>query len=111
MKAIMILSSYFYLWKFKYYKDSVIAWPGRFTFPCMSLRLFFLFIPCNNKYTEAATGVVLYKKASLKISQNSQVNTCTRVSFLIKLQASGFKIIFDEISFKKLFQHGYIFFV
>ena len=32
---------------------------------------------------------VLYKKVSLKISQNSQENTCARrVSFLIKLQSS-----------------------
>ena len=29
---------------------------------------------------------------SLKISQSSQENTCTRDSFLIKLQASGFYI-------------------
>ena len=32
--------------------------------------------------TEAATGGVLQKKVSLKISQNSQENTCARVSFL-----------------------------
>ena len=30
---------------------------------------------------------VFYKKNFLKISQNSQKNTCTRVSFLVKLQA------------------------
>ena len=35
-------------------------------------------------YLEAATGVVLYKKMFLKISQNSQENTCARVSFLIE---------------------------
>ena len=29
------------------------------------------------------------KKGVLKILQNSQENTCARVSFLIKLQASG----------------------
>ena len=29
------------------------------------------------------------KKVFLEISQNSQENTCARVSFLIKLQASG----------------------
>ena len=29
------------------------------------------------------------KKAFLEISQNSQENTCVRVSLLIKLQASG----------------------
>ena len=38
----MILSSNFYLRKLKYNKDSIIAWSGRFTFPCMSLRLFSL---------------------------------------------------------------------
>ena len=38
------------------------------------------------KGLKAATGGVLYQKV-LKISQNSQENTYTRVSFLIKLQA------------------------
>ena len=32
---------------------------------------------------------VFCKKVFLEILQNPQVNTCTRVSFLIKLQASG----------------------
>ena len=32
---------------------------------------------------------VFCKKVFLEISQNSQKNTCARVSFLIKLQASG----------------------
>ena len=36
---------------------------------------------------EAATGDVLSEKVFLEISQNSQGNTCARVSFLIKLQA------------------------
>ena len=40
---------------------------------------------CHN--TEAATGDVLCKKVFLKNLQNSQENTCARVSFLIKLQA------------------------
>ena len=31
--------------------------------------------------TEAATGGVLYEKVFLEISQNSQENTCARVSF------------------------------
>ena len=38
---------------------------------------------------EAATGGVLWKKVFLKISQNSQENTCAGVSLLIKLQASS----------------------
>ena len=40
---------------------------------------------CNKK-AEAATRGVLCKKVFLKISQNSQGNTCARVSFLIGLQ-------------------------
>ena len=38
--------------------------------------------------SEAATGGVLYQKVFIEILQNSQENTCARVSFLIKLQAS-----------------------
>ena len=32
------------------------------------------------------------KKVFLEISQNSQENTCARVSLLIKLQAAGFSL-------------------
>ena len=39
---------------------------------------------------EAVTQRCSVKKASLEISQNSQENTCVRVSFLIKLQACNF---------------------
>ena len=39
-------------------------------------------------YVEAATGGVLWKKVFSEISQNSQENTCARLSFLIRLQAS-----------------------
>ena len=38
---------------------------------------------------EAAIRCVLWKKLFLEISQNSQENTCARVSFLIKLKAWG----------------------
>ena len=38
---------------------------------------------CGN--SEAATRDVLLKRVFLKMSQNSQENTCARVSFLIKL--------------------------
>ena len=41
---------------------------------------------------EAATRGVLCKKVFLEISQNSQENTCARVSFLINLQASGLQL-------------------
>ena len=39
------------------------------------------------KTTEVVTQRCSVKKVLLKILQNSQENTCTRVSFLIKLQA------------------------
>ena len=47
---------------------------------------------CMYCMTEAATRGVLLEKVFLEISQNSQENTCARVSILIKLQASGLKI-------------------
>ena len=50
-------------------------------------------LPMNDFWktcSEAATRGVLCKKVFLEISQNSQENTCTIVSFLIKLQASIF---------------------
>ena len=43
----------------------------------------------HKKTTEAATRGVLCKKMLLETLQNSQENTCARVSFLIKLQASA----------------------
>ena len=39
--------------------------------------------------TEAVTQRCSVEKVFLEISQNSQENTCARVFFLIKLQASG----------------------
>ena len=42
--------------------------------------------------TEAAARSVLWIKVFLKISQNSQENTCARVSFLIKLQDWGLQL-------------------
>ena len=42
--------------------------------------------------SEAASRGVLYKKVFLEISQNSQGNTCAKVSFLIKLQAWGTRL-------------------
>ena len=38
-------------------------------------------------FTPTATRLVLCEKMFLEISQNSQENTCARVSFLTKLQA------------------------
>ena len=40
----------------------------------------------KTKYVEAATRGVLCERVFLEISQNSQENTCARVSFSIKLQ-------------------------
>ena len=39
--------------------------------------------------SEAATGGVLLEKVFLEMSQNSQENTCGKVSFLIELQAEA----------------------
>ena len=52
----------------------------------------------NNTLTVTEVVVQRYsvKKVFLKISQNSHGNTCTRVSFLIKLQASGCNFIKKE---------------
>ena len=41
----------------------------------------------HRSHLQKQPAEVFYKKLFLKISQNSQENTCTRVSFLIKLQA------------------------
>ena len=50
----------------------------------------------NFQYNTRGTEVILrrcsIKKVFLEISQNSQENTCARVSFLIKLHASGLQI-------------------
>ena len=46
----------------------------------------------DDKSPETAIGVVLLKEVFLKISINSQENTCARVSFLIKLQASDLQL-------------------
>ena len=43
------------------------------------------------QYLEAAAQRCSVKKVFLEILQNSQENTCARVSCLIKLQASGLK--------------------
>ena len=45
------------------------------------------------------------KKVFLKISQNSQKNTCARVSFLIKLQAIGGVLRTSATLLKKRFWH------
>ena len=52
----------------------------------MSLQYFRLY---NFPSFRTATGGVLLEKVFLEISQNSQENTCGKVSFLIKLQAEA----------------------
>ena len=42
-------------------------------------------------FPEAVVQMCFVKKRLLEILQNSQEKTCARVSFLIKLQASGLK--------------------
>ena len=44
----------------------------------------------NHQETEVVVQKCSVKKVFLKISQNSQENTCVRVFFLIKLQACNF---------------------
>ena len=44
-----------------------------------------------NPFPEAVARRCSVENMFLEISQNSQENTCARVSFLIKLQASGLK--------------------
>ena len=48
--------------------------------------------------SEAATWGILSKKLFLKILQISQENNCARVSFLIKLQASGLQLYYKRDS-------------
>ena len=45
-----------------------------------------------SQQSEAVARTCSVKKVFLKISQNSEENTCTRVSFLIKLKASGLQL-------------------
>ena len=49
-------------------------------------------------FSEAATRTSSVKKVFLKISQNLQKNTCVRVAFLKKLQASGQQLLKKEVS-------------
>ena len=44
---------------------------------------------CCRPIWDAAIGAVLQEKVFLEILQNSQENTCARISFLINLQAEA----------------------
>ena len=50
---------------------------------------------------------VLWKKMFLKISQNSQQNTCARVPFLINFPASGLQL-YQKKKKKKEWQGGFL---
>ena len=47
-------------------------------------------------FTETASGILLKKKMFIKISQNSQENTCIRASFSITFQVSACNFIKTE---------------
>ena len=53
-------------------------------------RLYYLVVCTINK--EAVTQRCSVKKVFLEISQNSQENTCARVSFFIKLRGLGLQL-------------------
>ena len=53
--------------------------------------------------SEAAIIGLLWDKVFLEISQNSQKNSCARVSFLIKLQASGLQLYIKKATPAQVF--------
>ena len=53
---------------------------------CIAIKVFEL------ELKEAVAKSCSVKKVLLEVSQKSQENTCARVSFLIKLQASGLQL-------------------
>ena len=63
----------------------------------VKFKLFFYIL--NNFFYKSSRLEAFCKKRVLKISQNSQENTCVRISFLIKLQASG-KISKNTFSYR-----------
>ena len=65
-------------------------------FELCSLSVLCIFYSTTHLYTEAATRDVLWKKVFLEISQNSQENTCARVSFWIKLMPEACNFIKKE---------------
>ena len=66
--------------------EDIIFWINIYSICIAIVRIEWLL----ERRSEAAARGVLWKKVFLEISQNSLENTCARVSFLIKLQASGF---------------------
>ena len=58
------------------------------------MKYFYLSI----QHSEAVVQMCSVKKVFLEISQNSQENTCTRASFLIKLQVWGQSLFFNNVA-------------
>ena len=56
------------------------------------------------------TWMCFAKKAALKISQNSQENTCTEVFFLMKLQAIGSELLHNycPVNYWKFFRKRFL---
>ena len=50
------------------------------------------------QHSEAVVQMCSVKKVFLEIAQNSQENTCTTASFLIKLQAWGQSLFFNKVA-------------
>ena len=67
------------------YSFRVISW---------NMKYFYFSI----QHSEAVVQMCSVKKVLLEISQNSQKITCTRVTFLIKLQAWGQSLFFNKIA-------------
>ena len=73
---------------------SFFIWPSLFSCNtkvnlnyCVGVKEKRLKKSCRNQHTEAVARRYSVKKVFLEMSQNSQENTCARISFLIKLQA------------------------
>ena len=73
---------------------SLFIWPSLFSFNtkvnlnyCVGVKEKRSKKSCRNQDTEAVARRYSVKKVFLEMSQNSQENTCARISFLIKLQA------------------------
>ena len=59
-------------------------------------------VPKIGKFTEAVVRRCSVKKVFLKVSQNSQENSCARVSFLIKFQKKRLWHRYFPVNFVKL---------
>ena len=93
-------SLYCWLWKYFTLSSSVsnvnleqvnagwVTWKFLANRNMQKLKRWSSFVKSNKLISEAAVQRCSVNKVFLEISQNSQENTCARVSFLIKLQTS-----------------------